>query len=408
MAAETQYTANTGMVAISTANSNLDGTGTLGTVLTAASNGTKVKSVKIKAVGNTTAQGMVRLFVTGGGNTRLIAEIKIPIITYSAADKCFERYIPLNLDLQSGYILKASTQIGDTFNIFAEGLNWAYNTSTRPESTNYTANTGIGIVSTANSNLDGTTGTVATILTAGASGTYNGCYIKSIKIKGLGSTTVDGMIRLFIQNTGSSVTQLLTEVRVPIVTVSATLKSFEYRISFPGGFNLQPGYKLLATTEKTNSFAIIAEGQDWKYPSGDVLGYNLYAQLASAIVNPADATTYYFGSNIITTLNTTAAISRIYITAAGIIDTCYLFCTAAVAFGSGETSTMSIRLNNSTDTAISSAVVNNAAGTTFSNTGLSIAVAVGDYIEIKWTTPTWATNPGGVCVSAQIHVKTNL
>ncbi len=29
MAAETLYTANTGMVAISTANSNLDGTGTL-------------------------------------------------------------------------------------------------------------------------------------------------------------------------------------------------------------------------------------------------------------------------------------------------------------------------------------------------------------------------------------------
>jgi hypothetical protein len=53
MAAETQYTANTGMVKISTANSNLDGSGTLGTVLTGASNGTLIKTVTVKATSNT-------------------------------------------------------------------------------------------------------------------------------------------------------------------------------------------------------------------------------------------------------------------------------------------------------------------------------------------------------------------
>ena len=62
MAAETQYTANTGKVLISTANSNLDGTGTLGTVLTAASNGTLIKAITVKAQVNTT-EGMVRLFL---------------------------------------------------------------------------------------------------------------------------------------------------------------------------------------------------------------------------------------------------------------------------------------------------------------------------------------------------------
>ena len=57
---------------------------------------------------------------------------------------------------------------------------------------------------------------------------------------------------------------------------------------------------------------------------------------------------------------------------------------------------MSFRLNNTTDTTLSSAIVNNASYTVVSVTGLSTAVAVGDYYEIKWVTPTWATNPTGV------------
>lgn len=89
MAAETQYTANTGCVTISTANSNLDGTGTLGTVLTGASNGTLIKSIIVKAQTNTT-QGMIRLFVNGGGATELIAEIEVPAVTKSSTDPSYE------------------------------------------------------------------------------------------------------------------------------------------------------------------------------------------------------------------------------------------------------------------------------------------------------------------------------
>src|SRR5688500_6594870 len=109
MAAETQYTANTGIVSISTANSNLDGTGTLGTVLTGASNGTFVKTITIKAAGTVT-QGVVRLFITGGGVTRLIEEIEIPNQTPSADAPAFEYTLNCDYKLQSGYILKAATQ----------------------------------------------------------------------------------------------------------------------------------------------------------------------------------------------------------------------------------------------------------------------------------------------------------
>jgi len=59
-------TANTGIVTISVANPNLNGTGTLVTLITGAENGTIVKSVIVKAAMPVTT-GMVRLFVGPDG-----------------------------------------------------------------------------------------------------------------------------------------------------------------------------------------------------------------------------------------------------------------------------------------------------------------------------------------------------
>lgn len=291
MAAETQFTANTGMATINAANTSLSGSGTLNTdiwsVLTAGANGTKVKSVTIKAKGSTTAEGMVRLFINdGASNTRLIAEIEVDVVAQSSRDECFEKYLELDLDLKAGYKLYATTQIADTFNIIAEGMDWAYLSNVRPDSTNYTANTGLDIISTANSNLDGT-GTVATIFTAGTTANgYNGSRIKSIVIKAIVSTgtSADGMVRLFIQDSAGSVTKLFTEVFVPMVKPSATNRSFVHQIDFGGdldtqnrGFNLAPGYKIIASTELANSFIVTVEGLDWKYATNGgsgVLGKN--------------------------------------------------------------------------------------------------------------------------------------
>ena len=265
MAAETQYTANTGIVSISTANSNLDGTGTLGTVLTAASNGTLVKTVTIKAAGTVT-QGVVRLFITGGGVTRLVEEIEIPNRTPSADEPAFEYTLNCDYKLQSGYALKAATQNAETFNVIAQGLDWEYYaTSVRPESTNYTANTGMALATAANSNLDGTTGTYYTVITAGASGSgWKGLKIESITIKAIVNTT-PGMVRLFFYD-GSSLTKLFTEIVIPSVTKSATARAFETKLTL-GNFHLQAGFSIKASTQNAESFSIIAEGNDWKYPA---------------------------------------------------------------------------------------------------------------------------------------------
>ncbi|MBL7912637.1 MAG: hypothetical protein JNJ41_16365 [Bacteroidia bacterium] len=263
MAAETQYTANTGMANIATANANLDGTGTLGTVLTAASNGTLIKSITVKSL-VTTTQGMIRLFIFDGTNTRLIKEIPVEANTKSSVNPAVQYKWNCDIKLKSGQVLKASTEKAESFNIIAEGLDWAYyGGAVRPESTNFTANTGTGLVSTANSNLDGT-GTVVTVLTTGPSASgWKGCRIESLTIKGIVTTTA-GMIRLYIYD-GTN-TRIFKEVMIPAITKSATQAAFECKVDVEG-FQLKPDYLIKASTQNAESFHITVEGNDWKYPA---------------------------------------------------------------------------------------------------------------------------------------------
>ena len=123
-----RYTANTGMATISTANSNLDGSGSVVTVITAAACGTLIQSIQIKAQGNTTA-GIIRLFLNDTTNTKLLREITVEATIKSASAHSFSKTINFEgqgLSLKTGWSLKASTQIGETFNIIAEGLDWTY------------------------------------------------------------------------------------------------------------------------------------------------------------------------------------------------------------------------------------------------------------------------------------------
>lgn len=264
MAEETQYTANTGMVTISTANTNLDGTGTLGTVLTGASNGTLIKSVIIKAITNTTA-GMVRLFVTGGGNTRLLMEIPVPAINKAAINTAFETKVDLNFTLQSGYIIKASTQNAESFNIIAEGLDWTYyGSSVRKDTTQFTTVFGYGLLTTANSNLDGTGAVVLSYTSGAPSNPSNGSSIKSITIKAPGYVS-SGMVRLYLDD-GSGVNLFLfAEVVVPTDLPNATDRSFERTIVFENDFDIQAGYCIYASTENSEYFNVAIEGNDWNY-----------------------------------------------------------------------------------------------------------------------------------------------
>jgi hypothetical protein len=117
--------------------------------------------------------------------------------------------------------------------------------------------------------------------------------------------------------------------------------------------------------------------------------------------SPADATTYFFGVWENAAPNTVGGFRRIYIQRAGIVTACHVT-IAGAGTGTAETSTMSLRLNNTSDSTISSSIVTNGSIQVFSNTSMSISVAIGDYLEFKWVTPTWATNPTGLVVRGSV------
>lgn len=128
-------------------------------------------------------------------------------------------------------------------------------------------------------------------------------------------------------------------------------------------------------------------------------GYWLHA--TSIASNPADATTYYFAQGA-SGWGATDGNNRLYIPRAGKIVKVRIVIQGTT--GTSETSTVSIRLNSTTDTTVVSTVNLSTLPYTAVNSALSIAVAEDDYINVKWVTPTWVTNPTSLVFSAQIWV----
>lgn len=121
MATTAQYAATprTAVGQVSTANTNRDGTGTLATIFTGGTNGSRIDDISIVATGTTTA-GVVRLFLHDGSNARLLQEIIVPAITPSTSVPVFSAQL-LNQAIvlaSSSWSLRASTNAAETFNVF--------------------------------------------------------------------------------------------------------------------------------------------------------------------------------------------------------------------------------------------------------------------------------------------------
>ena len=263
--------ANTGLGTVTAANALLNGTGNVVTVFTSAGdNGSIIKTITIKAL-QQSLQGMVRLFIKTNDMTPKIAlyrEVPIPIQPQAASVPIptpkylmYETVLVGDLKLQSGYSLIASTQNAESFNVIVEGLDWNYPDPVPDVCCNFEqedADTGIGTVTTANANMDGT-GSV-TIFTA--NGSENGALIKNITIKALQSTH-EGIVRLFVYD--GTTYYLMREILVPQTNQSGFEPSWKQVVAM--NFNLAPGYIISATTDTTQSFALTTEATNWSYPS---------------------------------------------------------------------------------------------------------------------------------------------
>ena len=114
-------------------------------------------------------------------------------------------------------------------------------------------------------------------------------------------------------------------------------------------------------------------------------GYALQGSLTTAEFNPVSATTYYGGDANNTAGATGAQSRRIYIPKTGTIKFCYgLFYGTPQA--TSAVGTLSINVNNGAYTTIGTST-HLTAHSLYSNTGLSISVTQGDYIEFKWVCP---------------------
>jgi hypothetical protein len=133
-------------------------------------------------------------------------------------------------------------------------------------------------------------------------------------------------------------------------------------------------------------------------PAG--LGYAINVQALTS--SPTDAQTIYFGM-LPKAPTTTAATSKVYIRAAGVIKRAEIYCYSGTA-GTNESWSLYIRKNNIADTLIATLAVATSERV-FSNTGLSISVAAGDYVEIKGVQPTWVTNPATCIYGGYLYIE---
>jgi len=257
--AECIFVANTGMAKISTSNTSRTGSGAMATIITGSSNGTLIKTIIVKAQTGS-SQGMIRLFVTkAGGSATLLTEIHVPPSGKSGRDPSYTNVISLNYSLESGEQLSASTEVCDTFNVIAEAFDYSYSTSTTyiDSSVQYVSNSGVGVITTANTNLDGS-GAMEQIFIASS----DGSVINSIIIKAQAKTD-GGMVRLFIQDAAATTPVLFWEVPIPLVELDGTSQSYMCQVILQGTLCISSGYSIWASTEVSNTFNIIVEGTNW-------------------------------------------------------------------------------------------------------------------------------------------------
>lgn len=139
-----------------------------------------------------------------------------------------------------------------------------------------------------------------------------------------------------------------------------------------------------------------------------IAGYQIRGGTSVSLA-PADSTIYYFGGSTSVTIatHTTYDNIKLKIFRAGTITSIWWRILIGTN-GSNEAVSHYLRLNGTTDTSLSTTETYDPGANTakeFSYTGLSIAVAVGDYIAFKVATPAWATNPTLVSADLSLFIQ---
>lgn len=125
---------------------------------------------------------------------------------------------------------------------------------------------------------------------------------------------------------------------------------------------------------------------------------------ANDVGNPTDATTYYFepSSSAFSITDSTSAVVKIFIPVDTTLRSIYGLFQVTDTLGSNEACTVFIRVNDTTNFNITTTLTLDSADVLFNGTALNIILSAGDFISLGFTSPTWATEPLFVRLSASI------
>lgn len=116
----------------------------------------------------------------------------------------------------------------------------------------------VGVISTANTNRDGTgTGPATPIFTGGASGSK----VEEIKVKAR-STTTAGMVRIYEWDGSGTDGHLIEEIPVIALTPSGTAGTFEATRTYKN-LALKSGWSITASTHNAETFGVFVAGADY-------------------------------------------------------------------------------------------------------------------------------------------------
>ncbi len=132
----------------------------------------------------------------------------------------------------------------------------------------------------------------------------------------------------------------------------------------------------------------------WANIAGNVAGVDVGYSIPIITIgnaNPSASTTYYFGADSQSSVQTTYALASLTVLKAGTIKGCFVKARVGTP-GSAELATHSVRINDTTDVLVGTGGYSTTS-MDVQNLALNQAVAAGDTLVFKIATPAWVSAP---------------
>lgn len=153
------------------------------------------------------------------------------------------------------------------------------------------------------------------------------------------------------------------------------------------------------STSGTIGNILVSDGNDWVSTASS--GTTIGGFVGTSQSNPVDSTTYYIGQSntFIGITDSSLSVLRFYATTNFTLNKIYANFKVAGVLGSASNCTFFVRVNNTSNTNITTTLQLTAADNIVNVTTLGLALTAGDYFSFGFTGPAWATNPTAVSVA---------